>query len=238
MPSQPQLGMNNPQIPIPFSNNSSNYMNNGVAMPVPNMVTQPGFMNGPNHLLPSPNNHLGMPHLGSLGPMHQQGKPHVGFGPQSGVSNMNSGTAFPVPGQAFGQNNLSNLPQFNQNAGSQFGQFCLPNHTMQNMNQFVPMQMPNLPQFVPPNGFGVMGQAPQATALQNPSFNSHFSNVSHYNQILPQVNQNQHNFPLPIAAPQQMQANSSTIVSNSFQTEQSNDLQPPMFMGTQVSFFS
>lgn len=215
MPSQPQMGMNNPQIPIPF---------NGVAVPnMPgSMVTQPGFMNGPNHLLPLQNNHLGMPHLGSLcPPMPQQANPHVRFGPQGNVSNMNSVSGFPVRGQAaFGHNNLPNLPQFNQNVGLPFAQFCMPN-PLQNMNQFVAMQTPQMPNHQ--NAFG-----PQAGVIHNPGFNSHIGNMNHYqyNQIL------QHNLSLP-AATSQLQSNLSTTVSNPIQIEQTSNLQASVFMGTQ-----
>lgn len=236
MPSQSQFGLNNSQIPIPLSN--SNMPN------VPtSMATQPGFMNGPNNFIPLQNNHLGMPHLGNInGPVPQPGKPHVGFDPQTNVSNMNSMATFPIHGQGFG---LSNSPQmqFNQNVGLPFGQFCMPGQ-LQNMNQFLPLQLQNLSQFVPQNAFGVLNQALQAALPQNPAFlmNPQFGNMN-YNQIVQQVNQNQHNLPLPgmdvntlkplPVVSQQLQGNSSAAI----QTEQINNLQPSGFMGTPVYFY-
>ena len=235
MASQSQLGLNNSQIPTPFSN--SNMPN------VPtSMATQPGFMNGPNNLYPLQNNQPGMPHFGNLnGIVPQPGKTHVGFGPQSSVSSMNSISTFPIRGQGFGHSTLSNLLQFNQNVGLPFGQFCTPNH-LQNMNQFLSMQMQNLSQFVSQNAFGALNQAVQATVHQNHTFlvNPQFGNV-HYNQIVEQLNQNQHNLPIPgmdvntlkpsPIASQQLQGNPSTII----QTDQSHNPQSG-FMGKQVHF--
>ncbi|PON59141.1 hypothetical protein TorRG33x02_289020 [Trema orientale] len=233
-----QLGLNNSQVPIPFSNSSMPNVPTSMAPP-------PGFMNGPNNFYPLQNNHLGAPHLGNLnGPVPQPGKPHLGFGPQSSVNNINSIATFPIHGQGFGHSNLSNLPQFNQNVGLIFGQICMPNH-LQSTNQYLPMQMQNLSQFVPQNAFGVLSQALQPTVPQNPAFlaNPQFGTIQ-YNQIQQLINHNQHNFPLPgmdvttlkpsPIASRQLQGNSSTII----QTEQTNILQPPGFMGTQGNYTS
>ncbi|PON66866.1 hypothetical protein PanWU01x14_106520 [Parasponia andersonii] len=233
MAPQSQLGLNNSQVPIPFSNSSMPNVPTSMAPP-------PGFMTGPNNFYPLQNNHLGTLN----GPVPQPGKPHLGFGPQSSVNNINSIPTFPIHGQGFGHSNLSNLPQFNQNVGLTFGQFCMPNH-LQSTNQFLPMQIQNLPQFVPQNAFGVLSQAFQATVPQNPAFlgNPQFGTIN-CNHIQHQSNQNQHIFPLPgidvntlkpsPAASRQLQGNSSTNI----QPELTINLQPPGFMGTQGNYTS
>lgn len=215
---QPQLGIKNNQVPIPFSNANAHLSNgHGGAMPnmPPSMIAQPNFMGVPNNLHPMQSNHLGMPQFGSVGPTSQPGQPHVGFfGSQNNAHSMNSVASFPLhgqfcnlvqnvnqavssqpPGQLLGHN-LLNLPQqINQNMGLPYGQFCLPN-PLQNMNQFVQMQMHNPSQLGPNYAFAGLNQAPQATVSQNsPFFATHqFDNV-HSNQA--GVNQNQQNLVLP-----------------------------------------
>ncbi|KAH7536826.1 hypothetical protein FEM48_Zijuj03G0027600 [Ziziphus jujuba var. spinosa] len=268
MPIQPHFGGGNPQIPIPFSN-SGNFLSNGHGVPMtnvpPSMVTQPGFMNAQNHLLPLQNSNLGMPYLASSGPIPQMGQPHVGFGSQGSVNNMNSVGSFPFrgqvcnlaqqgnpspsPGQAFG-NNLLNLPQqLNQSMGLPFAQLCMPNQ-FQNINQFLPMQMSNPSQFVPRyNAFGFLNQASQATVPQNPTFlaNSQFGNVQS-NQVGQQDNQNQHNLHPPTVdvnawrpsqvGTQQWQGNSSTPnIPSSIQPDKTDNLQPSAVKGFQNSQF-
>ena len=202
-----------------------------MAMPnMPNpMANQPGFMNGPN-------NHVGMAHLGSIGPIPQPGKPHMG-------SNMSHvAPAFQAGG--FGHNNnMLSLQQFSQNGpGLPFGQLCVPvPNAMQGTNQFAVTQMlPNLSQYAPHNAIG-----PHAGVPQNPGFvaNPQFGNL-HYNQFVHHLNSYQHNLLMPgmdINAPnpppvvaQQFRGNSATIVTNSNQAEQTNNnLQP---FGAQVYF--
>lgn len=217
---QPQLGIKNNQVPIPFSNANAHLSNgHGGAMPnmPPSMIAQPNFMGVPNNLHPMQSNHLGMPQFGSVGPTSQPGQPQVGFfGSQNNAHSMNSVASFPLhgqfcnlvqnvnqavssqpPGQLLGHN-LLNLPQqINQNMGLPYGQFCLPN-PLQNMNQFVQMQMHNPSQLGPNYAFAGLNQAPQATVSQNsPFFATHqFGNV-HSNQAGQQVNQNQQNSVLP-----------------------------------------
>ncbi|XP_048326431.2 uncharacterized protein LOC107412948 isoform X2 [Ziziphus jujuba] len=264
MPIQPHFGGGNPQFPIPFSN-SGNFLSNGHGVPMtnvpPSMVTQPGFMNAQNHLLPLQNSNLGMPYLASSGPIPQMGQPHVGFGSQGSVNNMNSVGSFPFrgqvcnlaqqgnpspsPGQAFG-NNLLNLPQqLNQSMGLPFAQLCMPNQ-FQNINQFLPMQMSNPSQFVPRNNaFGFLNQASQATVPHNPTFlaNSQFGNVQS-NQVGQQDNQNQHNLHPPTVdvnawrpsqvGTQQWQGNSSTPnIPSSIQPDKTDNLQPSAVKGSQ-----
>ncbi|KAM4071752.1 hypothetical protein ACJW30_11G082000 [Castanea mollissima] len=189
---QPQFGMNNsPQIQVPF-NNSNAHSN-------PNMrpsINRPGFMNPPLQ-----SSHLGMSHLGS-----QPGQSHVGFSPQNKVCNMNLVQGFPVNGQfcnmaqnpnqanvsqpTFVHNMQNSNQQLNQNMGFPNGQFCMPN-MLQNMNQFMPLQMPNSSQVISygvpicPPYMGVPNQAPRATVPQNPTFfaNSQFA-LGHCNQQL------------------------------------------------------
>lgn len=248
-PIQPQFGMNGSQF--------GNCFTNGVATPnnPTSMINQPGFMNVPNNFIPMQNNYLGMPQLGN----------HLmGFGPQNSVNNLNSAATFPVsgqltnlvqnfnqvrsshlPGQAFGQNGL-NLPhQVNQSFGFPFGQLCLPN-PLQNMNQYLPMQMSNPSQFVPQQAVGAFNQAPQTRGPGNPVFlgSQQFGNA-HFNQVRPQVNQNQHNIHPPVMDVNSMKSttastqhfgNLSTTSTSSNQPVQSNsnDWQPSAFMSSKV----
>ncbi|XP_020533824.1 uncharacterized protein LOC105631110 isoform X2 [Jatropha curcas] len=115
MPMQPQLGIINPQLPVPF-NNSNVIMPN---MP-PLMTQQPGF-----------SNHMGINQMG--------------FAPQNHLNNINTIPMFvnqANPGQPQGQPyalNFSNLPQnHNQNMG-------FPNlqNLMQNLSAVMPIPMPN-----------------------------------------------------------------------------------------------
>ncbi|KAL4599300.1 hypothetical protein ACB092_11G117300 [Castanea dentata] len=246
---RPQFGMNNnPQIQVPF-NNSNAHSN-------PNMrssINRPGFMNPPLQ-----SSHLGMPHLGS-----QPGQSHVGFSSQNKVCNMNPVQGFPVNGQfcnmvqnpnqanvsqpAFVHNMQNSNQQLNQNMGFPNGQFCMPN-MLQNMNQFMPLQMPNSSQVVSygvpicPPYMGVPNQASRATVPQNPTFfaNSQFG-LGHCNQ----VNQNQQNLvpptananalkPSPFAA-QQLQGGNLPALSNhcSVQPQDTKNYQASVFTGVQ-----
>lgn len=81
MPVQPQLGIVNPQIPIPF-NNSSTIMPN---MP-PLIIQQPGFVN-------------------------QLGIPQMGFAPQTNMNAIPMFVNQLNPGQPQGQPFAFNLPQ-------------------------------------------------------------------------------------------------------------------------------
>lgn len=81
MPVQPQLGIVNPQIPIPF-NNSSTIMPN---MP-PLIIQQPGFVN-------------------------QLGIPQMGFAPQTNMNAIPMFVNQLIPGQPQGQPFAFNLPQ-------------------------------------------------------------------------------------------------------------------------------
>ncbi|KAM1941284.1 hypothetical protein ACFX13_028877 [Malus domestica] len=223
---QPQLGIRNPQIPVQFSNSNS-------------MIAQPNFMNLPNNLLPMQNNHLGMPQFGSVGPTSQPGQPNVGFfGSQSNGQGMNSVGQFcnlvqqvnqlmssQVPGQIFGHNMLNLQQQMNPNMGLPYGQFCLPN-SMQNMNQFVPMQMQNPSQVRPNYAFQGSNQAPRATMSQNvPLFANNQANL-HSNQAGQQANQNQQNLGLPpVQGTQLLQGNNTN--SNGGYNSNSNWKQSP-----------
>lgn len=215
----------------------------------PSMVNQPDFMNAPNPLLASQNNHLGMLQFGSVGHIPQPGRPVATF-PVHGqvgnsVQNMNQLNPSPSPGQAFGYSML-NLPQQQLNQSMPFGQFCMPNQLqqLQSINQILAMHMP---QFVPQNTISFMNQASHGTAPQNPTFfaNPQFGNMQ-CNQVGPQVNQSQHNFARPMMdvnaprptnlASQQWQGNSST--PNPFsQPEKASILQPSLFVGSQVFLF-
>ncbi|KAG6680529.1 hypothetical protein I3842_13G047100 [Carya illinoinensis] len=251
MQFQRQFGMNNAQIQVPPSNSNA-HLN-------PNMrpsITQPGFMNVPNHVLPLQNNHLGMPHLGS-----QQGLSHVGFGSQNSVCNMNPVAGFAVNGQFCNlmqntnQVNASQPPfvhnfpnlhqQLNQNMGLLNGQYGFPN-MLQNVNQLVPLQMPASSQvgpygipLCPPHMLGGLNQPTQATVPQNPSIfpNMHFGPV-HCNQVGQQDNQNQQNFAPPTmngpVTAQQLKGNSSAPLNRCpVQPPHTKNLQTPVFTWSQ-----
>ncbi|GLT62193.1 hypothetical protein SLA2020_348490 [Shorea laevis] len=217
MQFQPHFGMSNAQTQLLFSN-SNTHLNPNVRP----SITQPGFVNGPSHLLPLQNNHLGMTRLGS-----QPGQSHLGLGPQNSPPFVH---------------NFPNLPQqLNQNMVLPNGQYGFPN-MFQNMNQLVPLQMPTSSQVgpygIPPYLLGGLNQPPQATVPQNPTFlpNLPFGLV-HCNQVGQQGNQNQQNLappttdanalkPSPVAAPQ-LQGNSSAP------PHQSKDLQTSAFTRSQ-----
>lgn len=251
MQFQPHFGMSKAQTQLLFSN-SNTHLNPNVRP----SITQPGFVNGPSHLLPLQNNHLGMTRLGS-----QPGQSHLGLGPQNSVCNMNTVAGFLGNGQFcnLAQNanqvnvsqppfvhNFPNLPQqLNQNMVLPNGQYGFPN-MFQNMNQLVPLQMPTSSQVgpygIPPYLLGGLNQPPQATVPQNPTFlpNLPFGLV-HCNQVGQQGNQNQQNLappttdanklkPSPVAAPQ-LQGNSSAP------PHQSKDLQTSAFTRSQGNPF-
>jgi len=255
MQFQPQFGMSNAQTQVLFSNSNAH-----LSPSVRPSITQPGFVNGPTHLLPFQNTHLGMTHLGS-----QPGQSLLGIGPQNSVCNRNTVAGFLGHGQFsnLAQNanqvnvsqppfvhNFPNLPQqLNQNMVLPNGQYGFPN-MFQNMNQLVPLQMPTSSQVgpygIPPYLLGGLNQPPQATVPQNPTFmaNMQFGLV-HCNQVGQQGNQNQQNLappttdanalkPSPIAAPQ-LQGNSSAPLNHCpVQPQQSKDLQTSVFTRSQV----
>lgn len=211
----------------------------------------PGFMNAPPHLLPFQNSHMGMPRLGS-----QPAQSHMGFGPRNSVNNMTTVPGFPSNGQfcnmaqnpnqvnvsrpPFVHNMQNSAQQFNQNMGFQNGQFCMPN-MLQNMNQFMPFQMPNSSQVVsygvpicPPYMMGVMNQAPRATVPQNPTFfaNPQFG-VGHCNQVGQQVNQAQQN-----AVPPKTDANALRPSPFPAQQLQGGNSSAPLNQNLQASVFT
>ncbi|KAK6271278.1 hypothetical protein POUND7_008376 [Theobroma cacao] len=168
---QPQMAIFNPQLPIPLSNNSS-------AMSLLNNV---GFMNGASQLLPSQNNHLGVPQFGPIFP------------------NLNNVSMFQQlhgqfnnPLQSPNQPNWLNLPQqLNQNnmgltngQHQQQQQLFLQNQ-LQSIGQLL-NQIPNLSQFV--SGGQTMGCLNPAGVPPNPQFG-----FMQQNQIQQQANQSQQN---------------------------------------------
>ena len=246
---RPQFGMNNnPQTQVPFNNSNMRPS-----------INRPGFMNPPLQ-----NSHLGMPHLGS-----QPGQSHVGFSPQNKVCNMNPVQGFPVNGQfcnmaqnpnqvnvsqpAFVHNMQNSNQQLNQNMGFPNGQFCMPN-MLQNMNQFMPLQMPNSSQVVSygipicPPYMGVPNQATRATVPQNPTFfaNSQFG-LGHCNQVRQQVSQNQQSLVPPTAnanalktspfVAQQLQGGNLPALPShcSVQPQDTRNYQASVFTGAQVA---
>ncbi|KAK7321681.1 hypothetical protein VNO77_32545 [Canavalia gladiata] len=250
MQPQPQLGAGNHQ--------GQNLMSPFVPHMQLALNTAP-FMNGPNHTLPLQNNQLHMPHMGMAGP--QQGQPHVrGLGPQNSVGNANFNPMFPVQGQVMhnaAQVNLSQLqgqilaqsilnmlqqPNMNMNMSMPNGQFCAP-YPVQNMNQQLPMQVPNPSQVVPygmhPGScpmFGFPNQVPQAMVPQNSIYSANPQFVPG-NQVRPQIDPNEKNLVPPTVntnafasspfSSQQLQGNTSgSLNSNSAPT---NNCQPSAF---------
>lgn len=211
MPMQPQLGLINPQIPMPFNNSNTHSGNNGQTMPnlPPFIAQQPGLMINPNH-------------LGML----QMGQCHVGFPPQNQVNNLHTIPLFlnqvnpcQLPGQIFAPN-FSNLPQqFNPNMG-------FPNlqNPLQNMNPVVSLQMPN-PSQIP--------SIHQAVGPQNPNF---FANPLF--GVEQQVNLNQQNFGMPTTganSSKPMPIATRLVPGNSSALQQTQNSQPSAFNRPQVT---
>ncbi|KAG4143281.1 hypothetical protein ERO13_D06G179500v2 [Gossypium hirsutum] len=169
---QPQMGIFNPQLPTPLSNNINNINKNSSVMPLLNNV---GFMNGANQQFPTQNNSTGFPQIGPVFP------------------NMNNLAMFPqLPAQFNNslhnpnQPNWLNLPQQNnmgltngqqQRQQLQQQQLFLQNQ-LQNVSQLLNSQLPDLSQFV--SG----GQA----IVPNPHFG-----IMRPNQMQQQANQSQQN---------------------------------------------
>ncbi|KAH1055327.1 hypothetical protein J1N35_033392 [Gossypium stocksii] len=169
---QPQMGIFNPQLPTPLSNNINNINKNSSVMPLLNNV---GFMNGANQQFPTQNNSTGFPQIGPIFP------------------NMNNLAMFQqLPAQFNNslhnpnQPNWLNLPQQNnmgltngqqQRQQLQQQQLFLQNQ-LQNVSQLLNAQLPDLSQFV--SG----GQA----VVPNPHFG-----FMQPNQMQQQANQGQQN---------------------------------------------
>ncbi|KAJ6983704.1 uncharacterized protein [Populus alba] len=138
---QPQLGLTNPQIPIPF-NNSNTPLRNGQAMPnMPPLINQQhGLVSGPND-------------LAILQLQNQVNKLNA--------LKMLMNQVNQLQGELFGPG-FSNLPQqINQNMG-------LLQNPMQNMmNPVMPMQMPMTSQV---GSFNVPSSSHQVVGAQSPNF--------------------------------------------------------------------
>jgi cleavage and polyadenylation specificity factor subunit 4 len=138
---QPQLGLVNPQIPIPF-NNSNTPLRNGQAMPnMPPLINQQhGLVSGPND-------------LAILQLQNQVNKLNA--------LKMLMNQVNQLQGELFGPG-FSNLPQqINQNMG-------LLQNPMQNMmNPVMPMQMPMTSQV---GSFNVPSRSHQVVGAQSPNF--------------------------------------------------------------------
>ncbi|XP_040972102.1 homeobox protein 4 isoform X1 [Gossypium hirsutum] len=169
---QPQMGIFNPQLPTPLSNNINNINKNSSVMP---LLNNAGFMNGANQQFPTQNNSTGFPQIGPIFP------------------NMNNLAMFQqLPAQFNNslhnpnQPNWLNLPQQNnmgltngqqQRQQLQQQQLFLQNQ-LQNVSQLLNAQLPDLSQFV--SG----GQA----IVPNPHFG-----FMQPNQMQQQANQSQQN---------------------------------------------
>ncbi|KAL1300016.1 hypothetical protein HN51_044703 [Arachis hypogaea] len=225
MQNQPQMGAAN-QL-------NQNLMPPYVSNMQPSMNTHQ-FMNAANHLLPLQNNQLHMSNMGMSVP--PQGPSHAGFGPQNGVSNAGYNPMFQAQGQVMhnaaqinlsqfqghilAQSILSMLQQPNMNMNIPNGQFS-SQFPVQNMNQQLPMQVPNPSQVGlhgvhPGSGpmFGFPGQVPQAMVSQNPMFSSMLhTGLVQGNQVRPQFDQNEKSLVLP-------NGNTNAFVSSSFSSMQ------------------
>ncbi|CAK7325135.1 unnamed protein product [Dovyalis caffra] len=184
MPMQPQLGLVNPQIPIPF-NNANTLLSNGPAMPnmPPLIPQQPGLLSGPNDLA-----------ILQL---------------QNQVSKLNTlkmlmNQVNQLQGELFGPG-FSNFPQLNQNMG-------LLQNPMQNvMNPAMPMQMPITSQV---GSFNGPSSSHQTVGGHSPNFfvNQPFGveqqvNPNQQNFVMPTTGANGSKL-LPVTN-QQVQGNSS-----------------------------
>ncbi|CAK9164056.1 unnamed protein product [Ilex paraguariensis] len=216
---QPQMGMINSQVAIPFNSSNTHLSNGNLAMPNwPVQIPAPCFMNAPNQIFPLQN---GM-HL---------------LAPQSlSTVGLNSSQ---LPGQLFAQNS-GNPPQFfNQNVSLPNGQFFLQS-PMQNMKQFAQMPMPNHSQVVSGthplclNNRGFQGIGPQNSIfVANPQFGLVHSNgivqpnfQDHHSSMSPTVNANAPN-QLHNSTPQLQGSSPSQLASGSLQGQQDqNNFRP------------
>ncbi|XP_027331702.1 uncharacterized protein LOC113847055 [Abrus precatorius] len=233
---KPQILMQNNGVGMqtqPLSGAGNHQGQNLMTPFVPNMqqpMNTPPFMNAANQFLPLRNNQMHLPHMGLVGPL--QGQPHAGaLGQQNSVGSANYNPMFPVQGlamqnaapinlsqlqgQLLAQGILNMLQQPNLNLSMQNGQFCAPYH-VQNMNQQLPMQVPNPSQVVPysmlPSScpmFGFPNQVAQPMVPQSSvySSNSQFGLVPG-NQVGLQIDPNEKNLVPP-------NANTNAFVSSS-----------------------
>ncbi|KAK7267173.1 hypothetical protein RIF29_19838 [Crotalaria pallida] len=198
------------------------------------------FMNAANHMIPlQNNNHMHLPHMAQsfvgLGPQNPvypfQGQQVTQSVPQMNLSQLH--------GQILAQGIMNMLQQQQQpnmnmnmnmsNMNMVNGQFCAP-YPVQNMNQQLPMQMPNPSQVIPygmrPGSrpmFGFPNQMPQAMVPQNPIFSPNPQmGLVPGNQVRPPVNQNEKN--ANAFSPQQSQRsdNSASRNPNSVTTSPGN----------------
>lgn len=194
MQMQPQMGLMNPQMPFPLNNPNIQTM----AMTMPNMQlpltsSQPNFMNASNPFLFPQNNLLG---TRQFIPISQPNSQH----------NLGNPSMFPLPRQ------FCSLPQ---NASQ--GQFFAPNGqlSMQNMNQFLPMQMSNAP--------SLLGH-PQRLGVVNS------------NGVGQDVNRNQQNLVQPMITQQMNDSLSSPLKAGpNQQPQQNHNFQTSGFTRSQVA---
>ncbi|MED6109672.1 hypothetical protein PIB30_035848 [Stylosanthes scabra] len=227
------MGMQNQPQRVAANQQNQNMMPPFALNMQPSMNTHQ-FMNTANHLLPLQNNQMHMPNMVMGVP--PQGQSHAGFGPQNGVSNAGYNPMFQAQGQVMhnaaqinlsqlqghilAQSIMSMLQQPNMNMNIPSGQFS-SQFPVQNMNQQLPMQVPNPSQvglhgMHPGSGpmFGFQGQVPQAMVSQNPMFSAtlHMGMVPG-NQVRPQFDQNEKSVVPP-------NANTNAFMSSSFSSPQ------------------
>ncbi|GMJ14367.1 hypothetical protein HRI_005105900 [Hibiscus trionum] len=158
---QPQMGIFNPQLPIPPSNNNNSSNSNSSVMPLLNNV---GFMNGANQQFPTPSNNMGFPQFGPIFPnpnnlpMFQQLPAQF----NNPLHNPNQPNWLNFPQQ----NNIGLANGQQQQQQQQQQQLFLQNQ-LQNLNKLLNGQLSDLSQLV--SGGQAMGCL-NPTAVQNPHF--------------------------------------------------------------------
>lgn len=225
--TQTQMGFLNPHNAIPF-NNCVSHLNNLVG----NAIAMPNH----NHLLPLQTN---VPLLSQVqgGFSSQICLPFCNSGPNSSQINQ-----FQPRGQFMHSNPVNLAQNFNQNVALPNGQFYFQN-PIQDMNHFIPMQMPNLTQGVGYNVPPPSNQMAQAMGSQNPNFvpNKQFcpfntSGVAqpfnhHQNKLIPPA-MGVNSPKLPFAT-HQAQGNTPSSFTRSVRPQQTQKNQSASFLSPQ-----
>ncbi|KAL1166557.1 hypothetical protein V6Z11_A06G204500 [Gossypium hirsutum] len=165
---QPQMGIFNPQLPTPLSNNINNINKNSSVMP---LLNNAGFMNGANQQFPTQNNSTGFPQIGPIFPnmnnlamfqqlpaqfnnsLHNPNQPNWLNLPQQnnmGLTNGQQQRQQLQQQQLFLQNQLQNPNQMQQQANQ--SQQNLADVNASNLSSAPASQVPGDPSFRRPTG--------------------------------------------------------------------------------------